>query len=392
MTNKINLIVEQSALDAFCCDIADAAYISVDTEFLRESTFWPKLCLVQVATQKYSAVIDPLASNLDLAPLLKIMANPSVTKVFHAARQDIEIFHRLMGKTPTSVFDTQIAAMVCGFGDQIGYDTLVAAVAHQKIDKGPRFTNWAERPLSDEQLFYALSDVTHLCVVYERLLKMLETQSRTNWALEEQESLVDPKTYETDPENAWKRLKARTDKPRFLSVLKAAAAWRERESMRRDQPRNWVMRDETLLNIAAQAPKDELALARCRGLPKGFVNSLPGQDLLAQVTAAADLPASQAPKLEPRRQLDPELAPTVELLKVILKRSAEQNRVAQRLIATTDDLEAIAEGIDTPALHGWRYDIFGIDAQKLIKGELGLSILNNKVRVFKITADHAAAE
>jgi len=273
MTNKINLIADQSALSAFCKNIAGSEYITVDTEFLRESTFWPKLCLVQVATPNYSGIIDPLANNIDLKPLLDIMADPSVKKVFHAGRQDMEIFYRLMKRTPAPVFDTQIAAMVCGYGDQIGYDKLVAAITHHKIDKGTRFTNWAERPLSQEQLVYALSDVTHLCKVYEHLQKMLSSTGRSNWASEELQSLVDPSTYEIDPDNAWKRLKARTDKPRFLSILKSAAAWRERESMRRDQPRNWVMRDEALLNIAAQAPKDANALARFRGLTKGFINS-----------------------------------------------------------------------------------------------------------------------
>lgn len=392
MTNKINLIADQSALSAFCKNIAGSEYITVDTEFLRESTFWPKLCLVQVATPNYSGIIDPLANNIDLKPLLDIMADPSVKKVFHAGRQDMEIFYRLMKRTPTPVFDTQIAAMVCGYGDQIGYDKLVAAITHHKIDKGTRFTNWAERPLSQEQLVYALSDVTHLCKVYEHLQKMLSSTGRSNWASEELQSLVDPSTYEIDPDNAWKRLKARTDKPRFLSILKSAAAWRERESMRRDQPRNWVMRDEALLNIAAQAPKDANALARCRGLPKGFINSRPGQDLLAQVSMAAELPASQAPKPEPRRQLDPELAPTVELLKVILKRSAEEHGVAQRLIASAEDLESIASGQDSKALSGWRNDIFGADAQKLIRGELGLAISKNKVRIFKIASNQALAE
>ena len=392
MTNKINLIADQSALSAFCRNIAGSDYITVDTEFLRESTFWPKLCLVQVATPNYSGIIDPLANNIDLKPLLDIMADPSVKKVFHAGRQDMEIFYRLMNRTPAPVFDTQIAAMVCGYGDQIGYDKLVAAITHHKIDKGTRFTNWAERPLSQEQLVYALSDVTHLCKVYEHLQKMLSSTGRSNWASEELQSLVDPSTYEIDPDNAWKRLKARTDKPRFLSILKSAAAWRERESMRRDQPRNWVMRDEALLNIAAQAPKDANALARCRGLPKGFINSRPGQDLLAQVSMAAELPVSQAPKPEPRRQLDPELAPTVELLKVILKRSAEEHGVAQRLIASAEDLESIASGQDSKALSGWRNDIFGADAQKLILGELGLAISKNKVRIFKIASNQALAE
>ena len=368
----------------FCEAIAGAPYIAVDTEFLRDSTFWPKLCLIQAATPNHAAAIDPLASEIDLAPFLRLMADERSIKVFHAARQDIEIFVQLMGSPPAPIFDSQIAAMVCGFGDSIGYDKLVAAVAHVEIDKGPRFTNWAERPLTAEQLSYALSDVTHLCVVYERLSSMLETRGRTNWIAEEQSILANPATYDMDPESAWKRLKTRTEKPRFLNVLQAAAAWREREAIRRDQPRNWVMRDDTLLNVAAQAPTDENSLGRCRGLPKGFINSRAGADLLIAVSAATKLPASAAPKAAPRRQSDPELTATVELLKVILKRAAEEHGVAQRLIASSDDLESLAAGRETQALKGWRYKVFGGDAEQLIQGKLGLAVKNKRVLIFPI--------
>ena len=394
MTEHPDIITSQAALEDFCADLAGAPYVAIDTEFLRDSTFWPKLCLVQAAIPGRAAAIDPLAPDIDLAPLLRILADKATVKVFHAARQDMEIFVRLMGAPPGPVFDTQIAAMVCGFGDSIGYDKLVAAVAHQQIDKGPRFTNWAERPLSDEQINYALSDVTHLCVIYERLRSMLDTRGRTDWALEEQTILVNPATYDTDPEVAWKRLKTRTEKPRFLIILQAAAAWREREAMRRDQPRNWVMRDDTLLNVAAQAPKDENGLGRCRGLPKGFAQSRGGQDLLATVRTAAELPASAAPKPQPRRQVDPENMPTVELLRVLLKRAAETHGVAQRLIANAEDMESIAAGRDTLALTGWRRQIFGADAERLINGELAMAIAEGKVRIFQIEAerDQAAAD
>ena len=387
MTETPHLITTQDALEAFCRNIAGAPYVSIDTEFLRDSTFWPKLCLVQAATPEHAAAIDPLADGIDLGPLLDILADEATVKVFHAARQDIEIFVRLMGAPPRPVFDTQIAAMVCGFGDSIGYDKLVASLARAQIDKGARFTNWADRPLSDTQIEYALSDVTHLCVVYERLKSMLETRGRVEWAAEEQAILVDPATYDMDPENAWRRLKTRTDKPRFLAVLQAAAAWREREAMRRDQPRNWVMRDDTLLNIAAQAPRDEKTLSRCRGLPKGFAQSRAGQELLATVAAAAELPASAAPKAEPRRQPDPELLPTVELLRVLLKRAAEEHGVAQRLIAGAEDMEAIAAGREAPALKGWRRKVFGEDAEKLIDGRLALAVADSKVAIFPIDRD-----
>jgi ribonuclease D len=386
MKNSPDLITTQPELEAFCEAIAGAPYIAVDTEFLRDSTFWPKLCLIQAATPDHAAAIDPLANGIDLAPLLRLMADEQSVKVFHAARQDIEIFVQLMGAPPGPVFDTQIAAMVCGFGDSIGYDKLVSSVAHVQIDKGPRFTNWAERPLSDEQLSYALSDVTYLCVVYERLKSMLEARARTDWVAEEQYILVNPATYDMDPDSAWKRLKTRTEQPRFLNVLRAAAAWREREAIRRDQPRNWVMRDDTLMNVAAQAPKDENTLGRCRGLPKGFMNSRAGADLLAAVSAAADLPASAAPKATPRRQPDPELTATVELLRVILKRAAEEHGVAQRLIASADDLESLAAGRETQILHGWRYKVFGSDAEKLIQGKLGLAVENKRVRIFPLDA------
>lgn len=392
MTETTNLITTQDALDAFCADISGAPYVSIDTEFLRDSTFWPKLCLIQAATPKHAAVIDPLADALDLAPLLTILAEPATVKVFHAARQDIEIFVRLMGAPPAPVFDTQIAAMVCGFGDSIGYDKLVSAVARETIDKGPRFTNWAERPLTGEQLSYALSDVTHLCVIYERLKSILETRGRSDWAAEEQQVLVDPATYDLSPETAWKRLKTRTEKPRFLTVLQAAAAWREREAMRRDQPRNWVMRDDTLLNIAAQAPRDERSLARCRGLPKGFAQSRAGQELLAVVKTAAEQPASAAPTPAPRRQPDPEMLPTVELLRVLLKRAAETHGVAQRLIANAEDMEAIAAGRDAAALTGWRRKVFGEDAERLVNGELALSVSGGKVSIFPIEPVQAAAD
>ena len=392
MTDSIRLITEQSDLDAFCAEIADATYVAVDTEFLRDSTFWPQLCLIQAATPEFAAAIDPLAEGLDLAPFLKIMADQQVVKVFHAARQDLEIFVQLMGEPPLPVFDTQIAAMVCGFGDSVGYDKLVSAIARVQIDKGPRFTNWAERPLSSQQLSYAISDVTHLCVVYERLVSMLESRGRLDWAKEEQRALVDPALYANEPDEAWRRLKIRNEKPKFLNVLRAAAAWREREAMRRNQPRNWVIRDDALLNIAAQTPRNESALAKCRGIAKGFASSRGGKEMLEALNAAAELPNTAAPKPKARRQPDPELQPTVELLRVLLKRAAERHGVAQRLIAASDDMEAIAAGDESPALDGWRRTVFGEEALKLINGGLAMAIHDGKVRIFDIEPDQATAD
>lgn len=392
MTDSPRLITDQSELNAFCDDVTGAPYLAVDTEFLRDSTFWPKLCLIQAATLEHAAAIDPLAEGLDLAPFLKLMADQTTIKVFHAARQDLEIFVQLMGEAPLPVFDTQVAAMVCGFGDSIGYDKLVSALARVQIDKGSRFTNWAQRPLTPQQLSYALSDVTHLCVVYERLISMLRSRGRLDWAEEEQGALVNPELYANDPDEAWRRLKIRNEKPEFLNILQAAAAWREREAMRRNQPRNWVMRDDALLNIAVQTPSDEQALSKCRGIAKGFAGSRGGKELLEALNIASKRPASDAPKSKKRRQPDPELQPTVELLRVLLKRAAEHHGVAQRLVASTDDLETIAAGEDAPALNGWRLKVFGEEALKLIDGRLALAVKDRKVSVFEVDPDQATTD
>lgn len=392
MTDSPRVITKQDDLNAFCEDVAGAPYLAVDTEFLRDSTFWPKLCLIQAATPEHAAAIDPLADGLDLAPFLRLMADQATVKVFHAARQDLEIFFQLMDEAPLPVFDTQVAAMVCGFGDSIGYDKLVAALARVQIDKGSRFTNWAQRPLTPQQLSYALSDVTHLCVVYERLTSMLQSRGRLDWAEEEQGALVDPTLYANDPDEAWRRLKIRNEKPKFLNVLQAAAAWREREAMRRDQPRNWVVRDDALLNIAVQTPVDEQALSKCRGIAKGFASSRGGRELLEALNEARERPASDAPKAKQRRHPDPELQPTVELLRVLLKRAAERHGVAQRLVASTDDLETIAAGEDAPALNGWRLKVFGEEALKLIDGRLALAVKDRKVSVFEVDPDQATTD
>ena len=383
----MTLITAQEELLSFCRELAEADYFTVDTEFMRESTYWPKLCLVQAAGPARAAAIDPLAPGIDLTPFYELLANERVLKVFHAARQDIEIFVH-QGKTmPKPIFDTQVAAMVCGFGESVGYETLVATLTGARIDKASRFTNWAHRPLSPAQLDYALADVIHLRGVYERLHEQLEREGRTGWVEEEDAVLTDPATYSVEPERAWLRLKPRSENRRFLAVLQALAAWREREAQQRDSPRQWVVRDDTLLDIAAQAPTSTEALARSRGVPKGFAEGRLGRAVLAAVAAALAVPESERPRLPARPELPAGLAPVVDLLKVLLKASCDRHRVAQKLVASTTDLEAIAAGdpVPVPALQGWRREVFGDDALALKRGELAMAVRDRSVALLPVT-------
>ncbi|MCC7167335.1 MAG: ribonuclease D [Rhodospirillales bacterium] len=387
----MTLIADTDALAAFCRRLAGARYVTVDTEFMREKTFWPILCLVQLAGPDEAAAIDPMADGIDLAPLAELMANTKVLKVFHAARQDVEIFLYKFGAVPKPLFDTQVAAMVCGFGEQVGYETLAAKLARARIDKSLRFTDWARRPLSDRQLAYALSDVTHLRVAFEKLEARLERTGRLSWLDEEMAILTDPATYQIAPEDYWRRLKPRSSAPRFLAILREVAAWREREARERDLPRNRVIRDESLLEIAAHGPASAEELAHTRGLSKSQAEGRWGQALLAAVARAKAIPEADCPRPierpEPRRGA----GPLVELLKVLLKTRSESHDVAQRLIATTDDLDAIADddGADVPALHGWRREIFGADALRLKHGKLALAFApdGKSVRLLPIGED-----
>ncbi|MFN4088780.1 MAG: ribonuclease D [Alphaproteobacteria bacterium] len=387
----MTLITQQDALAELCRDLARAEFVTVDTEFMRESTYWPQLCLVQLAGPDRHAAIDPLAPGLDLQPLYDLMADTSVLKVFHAARQDIEIFLHQGKVMPRPVFDTQIAAMVCGYGESVGYETLVVSLAGKRIDKVSRFTNWANRPLSPQQLEYALADVTHLRVVYQKLRERLDREGRTAWVEEEDATLVADGTYDLDPQNAWRRLRPRTDNPRFLAVLQAVAAWREREAQQRNSPRNWVLRDDTLMDIAAQAPKTPEALARSRGLPKGFADGRHGRGLLEAVAAGLAVPAEQRPRLAARADMPSSLAPVVELLKVLLKLSCDRHGVAAKLVASTADLEAIAmdDAADVPALHGWRREVFGEAALALKHGRAALAIRGRELTVVPVDATTA---
>ena len=375
----MTLIADTASLAAFCRRLEDTPYITVDTEFMREKTYWPQLCLVQVAGPDEAQAIDPMAPGIDLAPLFELMVNPKVLKVFHAARQDIEIFHNLAGAIPQPLFDTQVAAMVCGFGDSVSYETLALQLARARIDKSLRFTDWALRPLSERQLQYALADVTHLRPAYEKLQKRLDHEGRTDWLAEEMAVLTDPRTYAVPPEDAWRRLKPRSSNPRFLAILRELAAWREREAQDRDVPRQRVIRDEALTEIAAHAPATVDELSRTRGLSKGSVEGRLGIALLEAVARAVATPESTWPQAPERVDIPRSLSPVVDLLKVLLKLKSDQHDVAQRLIASSHDIDAIASDDEAgvPALHGWRRTIFGEDALRLKHGQIGLALAEN---------------
>lgn len=384
----MSLITTTEELAQFCQSVAGAEFVTVDTEFMREKTYWPQLCLVQVAGPDSAVAIDPLADGLDLAPLIELLANPGVLKVFHAARQDVEIFFHLSGKIPAPLFDTQVAAMVCGFGDSVSYETLVAKLANARIDKTSRFTDWSHRPLTERQLTYALSDVVHLRPAYEKLKKRLTSTGREHWLSEEMAVLTDPETYRLEPQESWRRLKVRSDKPRFLAVLREVAAWREREAQKKDIPRSRVLRDEALVEIAAHAPANVDELARTRGFGRSMAEGRYGTELLAAVARAKTVPDSDLPRVAPRADLPQGIAPIVELLRVLLRMSCEDHDVASRLVANAADLELLAasDEADVPALKGWRREVFGNAALDLKHGRLGLAIGGRKVRLVDLRA------
>lgn len=371
------LISDKQALAEYCRSLAGSPWVTVDTEFMRDKTYWPKLCLIQVSGPEAGSerAIDPMAPGMDLAPLFEIMADPEVLKIFHAARQDLEIFYNLTEAVPAPLFDSQVAAMVCGFGDQIGYEALVKKICQEDLDKSSRFTDWSHRPLTDRQLRYALSDVTHLREIYRHLSARLEKTGRSHWLEEEMAVLSSAETYRSDPENAWKRVKIRGGKPRFLQIVREVAAWREREAQVRDLPRNRIIKDESLLDIAGSAPKTVEDLARIRGLGKGFAEGKLGKGLLNAVQRAMETPKEDLPEA-PRPERQPQgLGPMTDLLKVLLKRNSEAAGVASRLIASGSDLERIAadDQADVPALSGWRRELFGDDALALKRGDIALT-------------------
>lgn len=384
----MSVIADTQQLAEFCRRQAGAPFVTVDTEFIRDNTYWPQLCLVQIAGPEAAAVIDPLAPGLDLAPVLALLADRGVLKVFHAARQDVEIFYHLTGKVPEPIFDTQVAAMVCGFGEQASFESLAQKLAGIAIDKSSRFTDWSHRPLSDRQLRYALDDVVHLRPIYERLSRQLEKNGRAAWLSEEMAVLTDPATYRVDPAESWRRLKVRAGKPRFLAVLKELAHWREEEAQRRDLPRNRLIRDEALLEIAAHIPSTVEELARTRGLSRGIAEGRIGQGVLAAVQRALARPEREWPRPEPKPDLPAGLAPLIDLLRVLLKTKCEAEGVAQKLVASAADLELIAADDEArvPALSGWRRTLFGEDALALKHGALALTAKGKRIALIRLAA------
>jgi ribonuclease D len=389
-------ITTTAELAAFCDEIKGQPFVAVDTEFMRETTYWPKLCLIQAAAPNAEAVIDPLAEGIDLEPFLQILRDESIEKVFHAARQDVEIFNNLQAM-PRPLFDTQVAGMAAGYGEQIAYDALVRQMLKIELDKSSRFTDWARRPLSDAQLTYALADVTYLAKLYPVLKARLEKEGRLGWVHDEMQNLCDPAIYDVEPENAWKRLKPRRHTAKYLAVYKAVAAWRERTAQQRDQPRGRILKDEAIDELATQAPTDAAQVDRLRSVPKGFSGSRFGPDLLAAIREALKDPEAYAPVVErSKASVSPAAGAVVELLKVLLKARAEDVGVASKLIATVSDLELIAndDNAATPALTGWRREAFGEDALKLKRGELALVLDGTRVRVVEVrrAPKSAAAE
>jgi ribonuclease D len=373
-------ITTTDALAEACRRFASKPFVTVDTEFMRETTYYPKVCLIQLADADEGVTVDPLAPGMDLEPFLELMAAPQVTKVFHSARQDIEIVWNMGRLVPTPLFDTQVAAMVCGYGDSVSYEQLVNDLAKARVDKSSRFTDWSRRPLSDAQLAYALSDVVHLVKVYEALVAELEATCRTSWLAEEMRVLTSPETYRADPELAWQRLGGRVRKPRELAVLMEVAAWREREAQNRDVPRSRILKDEAVVDVAISAPRSVEALGRLRSIPNGFERSRTGAEIIAAVERGLARDPHTLPALDRPRGRGNNGA-IVEMLKVLLKAVSEQERVAPKIIATVDDLEAIADDDEAPvqALNGWRRGLFGERALMLKGGRLSLAVERGRV-------------
>ena len=386
----MRIVDSTEGLEAFVAELANAPYLALDTEFLRDQTYYPKLCLIQVAAPGIEAIIDPLAPGMDLAPFYELIKRTDQVKVLHAGRQDIEIFYLQGGVLPHPLFDSQIAAMVCGFGDAASYETLARKIAHVEIDKSARFTDWSHRPLSKRQLEYALADVTHLRVIYEWMKARLEKTGRAGWVAEEVAALQDANLYKLDPELAWKRLKPRTSNKRFLAVLAALAAWREREAQARDIPRGRVLKDEALTEIAAHPPETGEALERIRAVPKGFANSRLGKGLTEAIALGmtAEPPEGAVDQNKQRRRREPSPA-VMDLLKTLLRLRAEAVGVAPRLIANAEDIERLAANEDdaVAALHGWRNEVFGKDAVALRKGDLAIALENGEAVVVELEGE-----
>lgn len=380
----MDLITTTESLYRLCDSLASETFITVDTEFMRESTYWPDLCLIQVAGETVNGLIDPLAPGIDLKPFFALMDNPNVLKVFHAARQDIEIMVHRAGIVPHPVFDTQIAAMVCGFGDQVGYEAIVRKLAKAQIDKSSRFTDWSRRPLSEKQLAYALADVTHLRVVYEALKKELDRTGREHWLREEMNILTNPATYRTEPEDAWKRIKVRLRSKKQLAVLMEIAAWREREARDKNVPRSRVLKDDAVAEIATQCPQTREALNQLRALPKGMATSRIGDALQKAVAAGLAIDPKSLPQPDDGRdEMSDAAQAAAEVLKLALKVVCEREGIAPKLVASSSDIDAVAESdeADVHLMHGWRRELFGELALAIKRGEAVIGFEGGRVRV-----------
>jgi ribonuclease D len=381
----MSVITTSKALKELCMRLEKSDYVTVDTEFLRDKTYYSILCLIQIADDNEFHAIDTLAAGIDLTPFYDLMENEKVLKVFHAAKQDIEIFVNMAGVVPKPLFDSQIASMVCGFGDSIGYEKLVMALCNQTLDKSTRFTDWSGRPLTQRQIDYALGDVTHLRVIYKKLAAQLKENGREHWLSEELAHMLDKGSYIIQPVNAWKRIKIRNSNRRFNAIVHKVAQWRETEAQKRNIPRNRVMRDEVLLELSAVRPTHKNALTSVRGLGANFSSSRRGDAIISAIAEAMEMDEVDLPKVSRKRPPSQNTDPIVELLKVLLKLVCKRENVAPKLLASADDLEKIAENdvVDVKALYGWRYDIFGKDAIALKNGEVAFAIKDGKIVIFE---------
>lgn len=382
----MKIITKTSDLKDLCERAAQESFVTLDTEFVRETTYWSQLCLIQLGLSEGAFIIDPLSKELDLTPFFDLLQNPHLVKVVHSGRQDVEIFYHMSGQIPAQLFDTQIAAMVCGFGDSVGYDVLVQYYAKVSLDKSSRYTHWAQRPLTEKQLDYALGDVTHLRVIYEKLYAKLVKEDRLHWLEEELAILTDPKTYEIDPYNIWKRIKVRSPKPRMLAILREIAAWREFTAQRRNVPRGRILRDEMMLELAAAAPKTRDELSRMRGMAAFLSEKNRGEELLELIQKGINFPLEDCPQVKKESASPPGSSALLEMLKLLLKIKADKYNVAAKLIATSTDLEVIARTSDptVPALEGWRREVFGNAALALKEGKVAIGIQNNRISLISL--------
>lgn len=384
----MNVITSTTELARFCADAAKYDFVTVDTEFLRETTYWPKLCLLQIATDDEAVIVDPLA-DISLDPFVELLDNKDVVKVFHAARQDVEIFVKLTGRVPQNLFDSQVAASVCGYGDCVSYDSLVQSIVGEKLDKSSRFTDWSARPLSEKQLNYALADVTHLRDIYRTLRDKIAKTGRQPWVEDENQTLSSIDTYVVQPENAWKRMKMKVNKPRDYAALKALAQWREARAQANDQPRGRVLKDDAIYELSVQRPTSAAAFEKLRAVPRGFGRSSAAQEIIDVIVQVNKLTKDSLPTLPERNRGPSPKGPVGDLLRVLLKAVAERNGVASRIIANSDDIDALVlnDNADIAALRGWRRSIFGDKALAIKRGELGLAATSEGIIEIDISAE-----